>query len=130
MFIFVLSFIFRLCIGLLLIIAGVGKLRMPKGAFTRIVLGYELLPSTVVKFLSWSIPISEIILGVFLVLGLWLKWVTILAAILLCAFSFAVTINLLRGKKNDCGCTRKGDVINWGIPLRNLVLVMILILVV
>jgi Methylamine utilisation protein MauE. len=86
------------------LIAGWSKARH-LDLFVREVAEYQLLPAYLIKPFATILPYIEITLGIMLVTGWWIKIVAILAAILYLIFIVAITINLMRGRTPDCGCS-------------------------
>ncbi len=93
-----------------LLLAGVflwsaqSKLRDPRG-FTRIVLAYRILPGSVARLYGQALPWLEAALGLWLGLGAASQYAGSIAVLLLASFSFAVALNLLRGRTGlSCGC--------------------------
>jgi hypothetical protein len=91
-------------LGGLLLLAGVPKLRDHEGGLVA-VQGYRLLPETGERVVATVLPYVEILLGVLLVVGLGAPFVPAAATILFLVFFAALSINLLRGRRElDCGC--------------------------
>jgi len=74
------------------------------GEFERIVSGYKLLPEVLVHFVSISLPWIEVVVGLTLISGIFIKISTIILSALLVIFIMAVGINVIRGNLTDCGC--------------------------
>lgn len=109
----------RLVIGFTLIFAGWAKLRNGRVSFLNAVLGYDLIPEGIAVFLARYLPRIEIFTGILLVVGL-LSWAAALVAFgLFAVFTGAITISLLRGKENVCGCLGKLTPVQWRLVYRN-----------
>lgn len=54
----------------------------------------SFMPAVIVPFLAWAATVAELLLGIGLILGLWLRWVALGAAILLFLFGTAMAISL------------------------------------
>ncbi|MCQ9127675.1 DoxX family membrane protein [Corynebacterium amycolatum] len=65
---------------------------------------YELLPSDLVPMVAVALPTFEVILGLLLVLGLFLRPVAVLSGLLLLAFIGGIISAWARGLQIDCGC--------------------------
>jgi uncharacterized membrane protein YphA (DoxX/SURF4 family) len=63
----------RVIVGALFIFSGGEKLMSAYGNFLYVVQGYEMFPSYLEKLIAHVVPWVEFFLGVFLVLGLWLR---------------------------------------------------------
>lgn len=53
----------------------------------------SFMPAAVVPFLAWAATVAETTLGVLLIFGLWPRWVSLAAAILLAMFGTAMAIS-------------------------------------
>lgn len=80
-----LTFIFRLLIGLALLIFGASKLPDLNG-FVEIVMDYKILPGTVAHIYGITLPWAEVAVGLFLILGLGLKFVAPIAILIIASF--------------------------------------------
>ena len=65
---------------------------------------YELLPSDLVPMVAVGLPAFEVILGLLLVLGLFLRPVAVLSGALLLVFIGGIISAWARGLQIDCGC--------------------------
>ncbi len=110
----------RWLLALLFLTSGVSKLSETAG-FAETVSRYEILPVRHVPAVSRAIPVFEVALGLVLAAGVLPAVAGWVASAALLAFAAAVTINLLRGRRFDCGC---GGVmqreIGWPLVVRNL----------
>jgi hypothetical protein len=116
--------------GMLLLASSLAKLASP-WKFAEAVRGFELVPISVVPVVARSIPASEGLLGVALLLAAVLRQslldlAAVLAMALFSVFGLAVAINLLRGRKKiSCGCFASDEEteISWWLVGRNVLLV-------
>jgi putative oxidoreductase len=53
----------------------------------------SFLPRAMIPFLAWAATVAETLLGLLLVVGLWPRWVSLAAAILLALFGTAMAIS-------------------------------------
>lgn len=91
-------------LGGLLLLAGVPKLRS-RESMLAVVQGYRLIPAPLERVVAVVLPYAETLLGVLLIVGLTPWIVPAAAAGLFLMFFGALTINLLRGRRElDCGC--------------------------
>jgi putative oxidoreductase len=51
------------------------------------------MPAATIPFIAWSATVAETSLGILLILGLWPRWVSLAAAILLAMFGTAMAIS-------------------------------------
>ena len=97
------SFWIRLFLGVVFIYASVDKIIHP-AAFAEAVYNYQILPDTLITLTAMILPWLELILGIFLVLGLWLPGAVLLINLLLVTFFGTLVFNLARGLDINCGC--------------------------
>jgi len=120
----------RIVSGLVLLSAGLAKLRVGPIAFARAILGYRLVPAGIASALARTLPVAEIILATFLLTGAFVPVATITSAGLVIAFSGAVSIALLRRQRNACGCgIGASEPVSWSLLVRNTVLLGALVVV-
>lgn len=53
----------------------------------------SFMPASSVPFLAWSATIAELVLGVLLLAGMWLRWTALASALLLILFGTAMAIS-------------------------------------
>lgn len=90
-------------------------------AFTGFVAGYRLLPAALVRPVGMLLVCLEVLAVVAVLLGEGLP--RLVPAGLLFTYGFAMSINLLRGRRDiDCGCGGTPMPIGWTLVLRNVAL--------
>ena len=99
----VLFFSARLILGGVFILASVDKIVHPLG-FAKSISNYQVLPDHLINLAALILPWLELMLGTFLVFGVWLPGTIVLTDLLLVVFSTALLFNLARGLNVDCGC--------------------------
>lgn len=98
-------FIFRLLLGGLFILSGSEKLLNHYQNFLYVVQGYSFLPPALEKFTAAIVPWMELFLGMFVVLGLWLRYSLSALLLLILGFIVVVAQAILRNLPLDeCGC--------------------------
>lgn len=98
-------FAIRIAVGLLFIISGVEKLISSYQNFFYVVQSYEVLSMPLAKITAFIMPWIELFLGVFLVIGLYLKWTLYGVISVLITFIFIVSQAIIRSLPIDeCGC--------------------------
>lgn len=102
-----LTFFCRLILGGVLLIAGGLKAADPYASATS-VRAYQVLPIPIANFLGFVLPFIEVGLGIFLIIGIWVKFVSVLGAALMLVFVVAIGQAWARGISLDCGCFGKG----------------------
>ncbi len=97
-------FVFRFILGLVFLYASLGKILDPK-ALAEDLLEYRILTSPqIVKYLAVTLPWVEWFCGTFLLLGIFVRSVSILATGLLAVFVAAMVSAMARGLEINCGC--------------------------
>jgi uncharacterized membrane protein YphA (DoxX/SURF4 family) len=117
------SVTFRFVLASVFFLAGASKLPR-RDEFEHAVRSYGVLPDSLPGPVATWLPRLEVVCALLLAAGLGLRPVAVALAALLVVFSFAVAVNLLRGRELDCGCfgfitPRR---ITWLTVVRNLVL--------
>lgn len=93
----------QILLGILFIVAAWPKLMDPPG-FAQALWAYKLFPAWSLKPLAMALPWLELICGLLLVLGVWIRAAATWIALLLLGFILALSINLARRNPVDCGC--------------------------
>ena len=93
----------RVALGAVFIVASLEKIQNPEDFATNIA-NYRLLPYTVINGIAIVLPWLEIVTGIVLVLGIWIRASTIIVWGLLFAFAIAISQALFRGLDISCGC--------------------------
>jgi uncharacterized membrane protein YphA (DoxX/SURF4 family) len=119
--------ILRSIVGYVFSSSGISKLNFGIKNFHNNIIGYELVPKSVASILAFTIPWIEILLGIALIIGLLIQTTALVACSVLLLFTTALAINIMRGKKHDCGCSSKPIPISWSLVTRNLLLVLLLV---
>jgi len=97
--------ILRIAIGCIFIFSGLGKVLGPYQNFLYVIQAYQVLPSWAEVLTSQVFPWIELLVGVFVTLGLWTPWALRGALILFGVFVLVVGQALLRGLPlESCGC--------------------------
>ena len=107
--------IIRILIGAIFVVSGFEKLIGPYQNFLYVVQGYECLKPQAEEAVARIFPWIELLLGVFLMLGFWMKWV--LSGIMVIISSFIVVVGqaILRDLPiKECGCF--GALISFPLP--------------
>ncbi|MBF0569367.1 MAG: DoxX family membrane protein [Candidatus Omnitrophica bacterium] len=118
--------IIRLVLGVLFIISGLEKALGPTENFLYVIQGYEILPDALARLAAVGFPWIELIVGVFILLGLWLdvalKALALISVFLIGMVGQAIARNL---PLDNCGCF--GSLIH--LPLRGVILVDVTVLI-
>ena len=96
--------VFRIVLGGLFIYAGLSKVFDP-GAFADAIRTYELgLPQWFVSVVAHGLPFVEILLGFYLVVGLFTRASALLTVAIMVVFILALVQGAVRGLEIDCAC--------------------------
>lgn len=104
----ILFVIFRLFIGFIFIYAGTEKILNPAD-FAQTVDNYKIVPFPLVNFFAILLPWVEVLAGIFLILGLFIRGSSLIFLVLLFIFSLAISVNIIRGVDISCGCHTPWD---------------------
>ena len=108
--------IIRILVGLVFVISGAEKLIGPYQNFLYVVQGYELLPSAFEEIVARVFPWIELLLGVFVCLGLWLRPALRGVIMMIITFLIVVSQALIRQLPiSDCGCF--GELAAFPLPV-------------
>jgi uncharacterized membrane protein YphA (DoxX/SURF4 family) len=99
----------RLALGAVFIYAAYTKLRQSWLLFALSIDSYQLLPAWAVYALARTLPSLELALGVLLLAGIWLRYLSIAAAAILTLFFTVMVVSYFRGAGIDCGCFGVGE---------------------
>jgi putative oxidoreductase len=109
----------RVVLGVIFIYAGYVKLKDPWELFALAIASYQLLPLTMVEIVARMLPWLELIVGLMLIAGIWLRVAATITSLLLVVF-FALMIRAyVKGMEIACGCFGPGEVISWKTLLRD-----------
>ena len=96
--------VFRFGLGLVFVYASFGKILDPK-SFAENLLDYHIFNSaTLVRYLAATLPWVEWFCGMFLILGVFVRSISILTSCMLVIFTAAMISAMIRGLEIDCGC--------------------------
>jgi len=95
----------RLILGGVFIYASLDKIAYPK-EFASIVTRYQILPEKLAIYFAFLLPWLELFLGIFLILGFFIRESAISLSFLIFVFMIAIAIRSLAGPIGNCGCFR------------------------
>jgi len=98
-----LIFVLRWLLGIVFIYAAFDKIVHP-GEFARIIYHYRIVPGDLINIFALFLPALEVLAGLCLISGLWIKAANLLIAGMLSAFIAALLIALQTGINIECGC--------------------------
>jgi uncharacterized membrane protein YphA (DoxX/SURF4 family) len=97
----------RLLLGVVWLVAGLAKIG-DLDASVRAVRAYRLLPEMLAQVVGAALPPAEVLLGLLLVVGLFVRASAVLSALLMSAFVAGIASAWARGLQIDCGCFGSG----------------------
>jgi uncharacterized membrane protein YphA (DoxX/SURF4 family) len=93
----------RVIIAFIFIYAGAEKISNPE-SFAVSISNYKILPTSLINIFAITLPWIELVSGVLLLLGIFVKENSIINLSLLFVFTLAIIISMFRGLNIDCGC--------------------------
>jgi uncharacterized membrane protein YphA (DoxX/SURF4 family) len=106
-----LTLLFRLTLGIVLLLAGYLKAINPQKS-AMAVRAYELLPISIANFFGYILPWFEIGVGALLILGVTVRISAILGGFTMLMFIVAISQAWVRGLSIDCGCFGGGGAVD------------------
>jgi putative oxidoreductase len=104
----------RVVLGILFIYSGVMKI-IDTNFFVKSLENYKLLPVEALNIFALIIPWLELIIGILLLLGIFVKEGALLGSIMMVIFIVAIIIALSRGLNIECGCFGTADASKIGL---------------
>jgi uncharacterized membrane protein YphA (DoxX/SURF4 family) len=101
---------FRLILGGVLLVAGALKINDPYASATS-VRAYQILPVDLANLIGFILPFAEVVVGTFLILGIWVRISAIAGGALMMIFIIAIAQAWIRGISLDCGCFGNGGLL-------------------
>src|SRR6476661_6646291 len=102
----------RLVLGAVFVYAAYTKLRQSWLLFALSIDSYQLLPEWAVLALARTLPWLELLLGLLLLSGFWLRYASIVATLVLGVFFGVMIVAYGRGAGIDCGCFGVGEALS------------------
>ena len=123
-------FVLRVVLGAIFLVAGGSKFGHP-AEFAAQIAGFRILPEVVIAPMALALPFLELLLGAYLILGLFTRTAAWIAAVLLLAFDGAIASAVVRGMTVSCGCFGPQDktVTTWAEVARDAVFVLLAVIV-
>jgi uncharacterized membrane protein YphA (DoxX/SURF4 family) len=118
----------RLALGGVLIYAGVVKVPNTP-AFAEAVANFDILPPLGNWIVALTLPWVEIVAGLLLICGLWLRYSAAVTVLLFVGFGGAVLLALARGIDIECGCFGTDDYERVGVKVLAIEAAMIILAV-
>lgn len=123
-------FVLRVALGGVFLAAGLLKVSHPEFLAATIA-AFRILPEAVIAPLAVALPYFEMILGGYLIAGLFTRAAAFVAAAQLAAFAAAIASVILRGIPTACGCFGPSDTApaSWVDVARDLALAAVAVLI-
>ena len=102
----------RLALGVVFLYAAWTKLSQPWALFAMAIDAYRLLPQWAVVAAARALPWVELLLGLWLITGRWLRISASAASLVLLSFFVVLVRAYAKGMQIDCGCFGSGDPIS------------------
>ena len=113
------AIVLRIVLGGIFVYAAYTKLSEPWQLFAAGIRSYEVLPTGAADLLARTLPWFELVIGLLLIAGRWLRVSTLaMSGLLLVFFSLMVRASI-KGQTIDCGCFGPGETISWKTLLRD-----------
>ncbi len=97
------TLVFRLLLAVVFLIAGASKIAHP-WVFVHTVEGYRMLPGSLARPFGLALPWVEVLLALYLLVGLFTRVAAVVMGAVLVMFLFALGVQLAHGHTGDCGC--------------------------
>jgi uncharacterized membrane protein YphA (DoxX/SURF4 family) len=109
----------RVILGAVFIYGGYVKLSAPWALFAMGIDSYHLAPVRLLEPMARTLPWFEVVLGVWLIAGVWLRVSAVLVSATLAVFFVAMVHARLAGQQINCGCFGPGEPISQWTLLRD-----------
>jgi uncharacterized membrane protein YphA (DoxX/SURF4 family) len=93
----------QIALGIIFLVAAWPKIVDPP-SFAHMIYNYRVLPAGLINITALTMPWLEILAGLCLILGIWIKPARWIIASMLVVFILAIAFNLMRDNAIDCGC--------------------------
>jgi uncharacterized membrane protein YphA (DoxX/SURF4 family) len=100
--------VLRVVLGLVFLAAGGLKVGHAD-VFAAEIAGFQLLPHALIAPLALLLPFLELMIGVYLILGLFTRFAAWFAALEMAVFAVAIASAVMRGISTSCGCFGPSD---------------------
>lgn len=93
----------QIALGAIFVVAALPKITDPP-SFAHMIYNYRVLPAGLINITALTMPWVELLTGLALILGIWVRPARWLITAMLVVFIIAIGFNLARGNAIDCGC--------------------------
>ncbi len=109
----------RVAMGGIFLYAGYVKLKDPWELFAAGIRDYEMVPNWAADLLAQTLPYFELLIGLLLVVGRFLRLSTVSVSALLVVFFSLMVRAFVQGKEINCGCFGPNELISWKTLVRD-----------
>jgi uncharacterized membrane protein YphA (DoxX/SURF4 family) len=113
------ALVLRIALGAIFVYSAWSKLKDSWALFAMAVDSYQVLPLWGVQWVARTLPWVELLIGVLLIVGRWMRVATVGCSLLLLAFFGLMVRAHLKGMEINCGCFGPGEAISWRTLLRD-----------
>ena len=113
------ALVLRIALGAILVYSAWSKLKDSWALFAMAVDSYQVLPLWGVRLVARTLPWVELLIGVLLIVGRWMRVATVACSLLLVVFFGLMVRAHLKGMEINCGCFGPGEAISWRTLLRD-----------
>ena len=99
----ILLLLLRLALGGVLIYSGISKVH-GTWTFAETIANFRLLPAQANQFIAVILPWCEIVCGLLLAVGVWVRAGALVSLAMFAVFAVAVISAIARGLDTECGC--------------------------
>ena len=114
-----LALVLRVALGAIFVYSAWTKLKDSWALFAMAVDSYQVLPLWGVQLVARTLPWLELLIGVLLIVGRWMRVATVVCSLLLLLFFGLMVRAHLKGMEINCGCFGPGEAISWRTYLRD-----------
>ncbi len=93
----------RVILGVVFIYASLDKIQHP-GEFAQAIYNYRMVPNVVINVMAIVLPWLELICGILIIVGVFVRGSALLIGAMLAVFIIALSSALMRGLDISCGC--------------------------
>jgi uncharacterized membrane protein YphA (DoxX/SURF4 family) len=99
----------RILLAGIFLAAGIAKLREPWLQFAVSINTFKIVPDSMLEPIARTLPWFEVVVGLAILSGVYLKWTSTLATLILAGFLSLLIRSWALGLEVDCGCFGSGE---------------------
>ena len=113
----------RLILGVTFVVASIDKIIHPDG-FAQSIYNYRMLPDSTINLMAIIMPWLELVCGVLIMVGVFLRGSAFWIGLMLLIFIIALSSALARGLDISCGCfsVEGGHGVDIGLLVRDIIM--------